>query len=460
MPFTPKVYQDGAAGGTPILAADLNALENQTAADVTAITAGDVTNPASAAGIALSATIGQLAVPRWVTATNYTAGDKVVSPNGDIVSSIATHTSGVTFNPANWNLSASFALAGAVGSGVQKWAQTTAYTTGTQVIAPNGETVTALSNFTSGTVYSDANWRIGTDPSNAPVAKPSGDTRAGVWEFTHNSGTGYLFHLLAGASFAAPAALIACGIDNGNGSGILLANKAAGIGMTVNQQATISDVGAYGIKITGSTTLAPSLRIEQNVDGAADGLQIVALDTTPTAAQKLAYFGKQGGEAGSIFALDGRIQWKAPIRVLAKDGTTDNFVEVTENSAYPYADPTAYLGQLSKKGLNLYSPNGGGALWRFGIATGGSYMNVSTGVAGAVGAATTYDVIKIQHQKIAFLGSTPQAQKTRVGVYTPAAAPAAYDQTEAAAFRTAVAAKVNALEALMSAAASGFGFTA
>lgn len=60
---------------------------------------------------ALSATYAPkgTTIPKWVTATAYTAGQQVISPNGDVVSSIADHTSGATFNPANWNLSPSFA---------------------------------------------------------------------------------------------------------------------------------------------------------------------------------------------------------------------------------------------------------------------------------------------------------------------------------------------------------------
>jgi len=340
-----------------------------------------------------------------------------------------------------------------------KWQANTAYTAGQQIIAPNGNTVTALSTFTSGSSYSDANWRIGTDPSSAPVAKPAGDTRAGVWEYTHASSTGYLFHLLAGSGFAFPASLIALGLDNGSGGGILIANKAAGVGLAIRQQATISDAAAYGLKIEGLSTIAPSLRVEQNVNGAADAAQLLAFGV-PTVAQKLLYVGVPTGEAGSIFASDGRIEWKRPVRVRAESGSIDNYMEVTENGAYPIGDPAAYTSRQVKKGLDLYSPNGGGALWRFGIESGGSYLNIRTGAAGLINATPTYDVVKIQHQKIAFLGTTPQAQKARIGVYTPTAAPAAYDQAESAAFRTAVAAKINALEALMSASTNGFGFTA
>ncbi|BAS16561.1 conserved hypothetical protein [Arthrobacter sp. Hiyo8] len=41
-------------------------------------------------------------IPKWVTATAYTAGQQVVSPAGDIVQAIANHTSGASYTPANW----------------------------------------------------------------------------------------------------------------------------------------------------------------------------------------------------------------------------------------------------------------------------------------------------------------------------------------------------------------------
>ena len=48
---------------------------------------------------ALSATY----VPQWKPATAYTAGQPVVNPSGDVVTSKADHTSGTTFTAANWN---------------------------------------------------------------------------------------------------------------------------------------------------------------------------------------------------------------------------------------------------------------------------------------------------------------------------------------------------------------------
>lgn len=48
-------------------------------------------------------------VPKWKATTTYLSGDKVLNPNGDVVSAIANFTSGASYNSANWNLSSSYA---------------------------------------------------------------------------------------------------------------------------------------------------------------------------------------------------------------------------------------------------------------------------------------------------------------------------------------------------------------
>lgn len=42
-------------------------------------------------------------VPKWKANTAYTAGDKVISPLGEIVSAVASFTSGATYSAANWS---------------------------------------------------------------------------------------------------------------------------------------------------------------------------------------------------------------------------------------------------------------------------------------------------------------------------------------------------------------------
>lgn len=57
--------------------------------------------------VALSATILDKiktdSVPRWKATTAYLAGDKVLSPTGDVVSAKVDFTSGAAFNSANWD---------------------------------------------------------------------------------------------------------------------------------------------------------------------------------------------------------------------------------------------------------------------------------------------------------------------------------------------------------------------
>lgn len=52
-------------------------------------------------------------VPAWKTATAYTAGQRVIAPNGDVVASVANHTS-TTYVPANWTASTQDGRIGAV----------------------------------------------------------------------------------------------------------------------------------------------------------------------------------------------------------------------------------------------------------------------------------------------------------------------------------------------------------
>jgi lysophospholipase L1-like esterase len=75
----------------------------------TAIAAA-VNNGASATKAALNATY----VPKWKANTAYVAGEKVLSPNGDVVSAKTGFTSGASYSAANWDLSTSYATPASV----------------------------------------------------------------------------------------------------------------------------------------------------------------------------------------------------------------------------------------------------------------------------------------------------------------------------------------------------------
>jgi YD repeat-containing protein len=98
--YTPAVWADFVAGGTPINAAALQHIEQ-------GIADGDVTNPASPAAVLQSATFAA----KWQPLTVYAAGFPVLSPNNDLVTAKTAHTSGASFTAANWDLVPTFALA-------------------------------------------------------------------------------------------------------------------------------------------------------------------------------------------------------------------------------------------------------------------------------------------------------------------------------------------------------------
>jgi len=47
-------------------------------------------------------------VPKWKANTAYSAGDAVLNPSGDVVTAIASFTSGASYDSSKWNLSAAF----------------------------------------------------------------------------------------------------------------------------------------------------------------------------------------------------------------------------------------------------------------------------------------------------------------------------------------------------------------
>lgn len=76
----------------------------QTTAGLDAAVTAKINTPGSATAVALSATF----VPKWKATTAYLAGDKVLSPGGDVVSAKVDFTSGASYSSANWDISATF----------------------------------------------------------------------------------------------------------------------------------------------------------------------------------------------------------------------------------------------------------------------------------------------------------------------------------------------------------------
>jgi hypothetical protein len=387
---------------------------------------------------------GQLSatfVPKWKATTAYLAGDPVLNPSGDVVTAKVNFTSGASYDAANWNASATAAAVAAKANTADvlpKWTANTAYTLNQRVISPSGETVRAKAAFTSGSLYDSTNWEYGTitGGSNIPTIKSPTDTRPGVWEYTHNSTTGYIFHLLAGANFGAPAAILAIGNDNGDGTSILLPNKAGGKAIVIDQRSTVTSATAYGLHATQSSSAAPLVRLEQNVDGAAAALQLLAFGT-PTAGQHLLYVGDPTGQAGRIMAGTGIINWNRDIKISNKSsGEAASYLELSTSSAansantkksFKHSDADYAFGATGSAGVYYpYKVAHSSSAYAFQTASNLTAADPLNPLPSEVGTWVTQ--FSIGHNTLAFFGAT-KVKKTGWSVATGTATRTTFDTT-------------------------------
>ncbi|NWL13497.1 hypothetical protein DM793_19725 [Paenarthrobacter nitroguajacolicus] len=302
-----------------------------------------------------------------------------------------------------------------------KWKASTAYTAGQNVTAPDGNVVRAKANFTSSPLYDSSNWEYGTIPggANVPTAKSATDTRAGVWEYTHNSKTGYLYHLLAGSNFGG-GAIFAIGHDADDGTGTaLLAEKANGKGLVIDQRSTKTSASAYGFHATNASTAAPLVRLEQVVTDAAPALQVLALGS-PGTDQVLASFGDGSGTAGRIYGDTGQLRWMRNVEVRDKNSSTLSRITVRGDDGVANPSPVHH----DRTGIEFRTYAGSGtSYWPKRVFHTGTQLKIQ-GSATVVGVGTVpgawVDGLTFEFNtgaaKLGFYGATPAAKPTGVAV--------------------------------------------
>lgn len=268
----------------------------------------------------------------------------------------------------------------------------------------------------------------GTVPGAVPVAKPTGDGRAGVWEMTHNDTAGYLFHLLAGTAMGHAQALIALGVDN-DGIGLLIPNKKNGRALVIDQKSTAAN--AYGVHVTQTSTTAPAVRMELNVAGAASLLQLLALGSSTGT---LLEVGDTAGTAGRIDAVSGLIDWRRNVQVSNKQsGEVPNYLVTTTSSAANSTNTRrAYRG--AAEATYFGATGAAGVYYAYRFAHGGSQaqFQVAANLAAADPTAplpsepsSWLPVIGFRYssgaRQIGFYGATPVSQPAAVADATDAA---------------------------------------
>ena len=132
-----------------------------------------------------------------------------------------------------------------------------------------------------------------------------------------NNGSKATMHLLMGEGFTGDY-LIGIGNDFGNKPGMLIANKAQGMGLFINNQATLLGGAGYGLRVVNSAVNAPGASFQALVAGAATAVEMTAATAASVQGN---YILKVTGQPGGTFAEYGGIRgsglfiWNAPFRI-------------------------------------------------------------------------------------------------------------------------------------------------
>lgn len=240
------------------------------------------------------------------------------------------------------------------------------------------------------------------------VIKPPGDSRLAVVNWINDSevaGT-WLFHLTTTVNTSG--GVMAIGVD-GKGTGILIRNKATGIGFRLEQLASITSASAKGIAIEQRSSVADALFAEQYAGGDAPLASFISYNSSPTVA--MVRFQGANTKGGSIRADTGALQWSAPIELYGGriDARTDNG---TPEASRPHT-------YIDVNGIEIAAPTGTANSWYTSkIARAGQQLQFQIGSGGALGGVNMETVIAIQQgavgaKRLGFFGATPALRPAR-----------------------------------------------
>lgn len=145
------------------------------------------------------------------------------------------------------------------------------------------------------------------------------DTAFTLVEITSDGSAYSAMHITAGPNVAPGLAyLIGIGNDYGSQPGLVVANKAAGRGLAIDNQPSVSNAEASGLYLNQRSTVAPGAILEQNATGAGTLLVLRVANVpgaAPSVGQRLATFARAGNHLmGYMDAYDGTLRWLDPVR--------------------------------------------------------------------------------------------------------------------------------------------------
>ncbi|OGL22621.1 hypothetical protein A2707_04890 [Candidatus Saccharibacteria bacterium RIFCSPHIGHO2_01_FULL_45_15] len=271
----------------------------------------------------------------------------------------------------------------------------------------------AASNITTGYVSN-----MGTPVGSPVVIKPTGDARAGVWEYIHNDTAGYLFHLMAGQNTSNGSWLVGVGIDAGLGNGFIFRNKAKGIGLKIEQVSSITSATAYGLNIDQKSNLAPAVYAEQKLTtgGAASLLDLISYETASTS--RILKVQGANAKGFSVRSADGILEFGtnvefngASARIDARDDST---VPATSRS-HVYLDMNGIEFARNSGTANIY--------YQSRIRQSSTSLIFEASANAALGSASYETILAIGNggtgaKRLAFFGATPVTKRAGWAVAT------------------------------------------
>ncbi|AZS07298.1 hypothetical protein PP505_gp28 [Gordonia phage Dorito] len=341
------------------------------------------------------------------------------------------------------------------GTYAKKWQPATAYTAGQRVISPTGDVLVRTADGTSRASFDateQATWTMAYIPiagavradggAEFPVVKTTGDTRQGVYQAKSSSDFGYIWHLETEPGFSGGETGL-LGIGNSHGTGgvtaVMVSNKYQGRGITVHQKNTVvGNAAAYGFFGIQQSTAAPLMRLEANGAGVAEALQLVALGG-PTAGQKLMSV-TAGSATSYIDASTGVLTWQRDVRIERGGSRTARLVltagsDVTEdNKSRLFAGDEAITfmrrsGTANTKYMGRVTPRFGGGL---SFQTSGNLTTSTPDADNALDAITWTTQIDIGHNMLGFFGATAVTKPTALTAADASTVDATYGTEEAA----------------------------
>jgi hypothetical protein len=250
------------------------------------------------------------------------------------------------------------------------------------------------------------------------VAKPSTDENEGLLNYINDSPVGYLDHYTLGPNSTRSTAALGIGMDNGQGRGIILANKKEGQGLALENRASITSNEAYGFVGFQKSALAPLIRLELQTEAGsagADLLQLVSSVVPDATTRLLRVQDPTGNTAASIFALDGHIDLRRSAVIADRaDKAEVSFLTFEDNSAVPAAEKNQM--RLHKQGIQLYTYSGSvGKFWPMRIEASGSTFKLQGGnTTEALWGGELKTILSFSYSggipKLSFFGAAPAAR--------------------------------------------------